>query len=136
MACGTPCMGLALRLRVLLAWAWRRGSRRSCADTLCVVQTQINEVRMDLQLQLAGLLAARRQLQEQLREGMPLYVGLRHSARQHTLVCQLVEQYRANLRDEHVLMLDFESTIYKNVRSPVWLAVLLHASADGGPLLS
>ena len=80
------------------------------------MQTQINEVRGDVQLQLAGLLSARRQLHEQLREGMPMYVGLRHSTRQHLYVCQLIEEYRSILRDEGMLRLDFESTLLKNVR--------------------
>ena len=77
----------------------------------------MNSLRLQVQMQLAGLLTARKQLNEELRECMPLYIGLRHLARQHLRVCTLVDDYRTNLREEHLLMLDFVSTMYKHVRS-------------------
>ena len=93
----------------------------------------MNNLRLQVQMQLAGLLTARRRLNEELQDCMPLFIGLRHMARQHLRVCSLIDDYRTSLRDEHLLMLDHVSTMYKHVRpcAPALAAGPTDGPADG-----
>ena len=95
------------------------------------MQGQVNNLRLQVQMQLAGLLTARKRLNEELQDCMPLFIGLRHMARQHLRVCSLIDAYRTSLRDEHLLMLDYVSTMYKHVRP---CAPVLAAGLTDGPV--
>ena len=95
------------------------------------MQGQVNNLRLQVQMQLAGLLTARKRLNEELQDCMPLFIGLRHMARHHLRVCSLIDDYRTSLRDEHLLMLDYVSTMYKHVRP---CAPVLAAGPTDGPV--
>ncbi|KAK9814332.1 hypothetical protein WJX72_004099 [[Myrmecia] bisecta] len=71
---------------------------------------------------MAAIVAARGEIHGELLAAMPKTVGSRHTALQFLKAHDSIDRLKRNLREEHVLKLDWISTVFKHMLTPVQVA--------------
>eukprot|EP00891_Asterochloris_glomerata_P009777 jgi/Astpho2/9777/Aster-x1607 len=95
------------------------------ARSLGLSQEQRKELAQLRQLfivKLNVIMEQRREIHHTLMDAMPSAIGARHSAIQFLKTQENIDRLKRNMREEHVLKLDWISTLFKHMLSPTQVA--------------
>ncbi|KAK9859351.1 hypothetical protein WJX84_005629 [Apatococcus fuscideae] len=85
-------------------------------------RTELCQLRQLFVQKLSGIVDQRRELHQVLMSSVPAAINARHTALQYLRASESLEKLRANLREEHNLKMDWTSTLFRHILTPVQCA--------------
>jgi hypothetical protein len=82
---------------------------------------------------MSAIVEQRKLIHQDLLAATPAAIGARHTAIQYLKASETIERLKKNLREEHVLKLDWISTIFKHMMTPVQVARMIVQSFPFSP---